>query len=97
MSGWTSRPRKGLTCRVDVLVVRRAAILIIVMLFSVTVISSVRVFMMYVVIIVRVSGVPVCIAGAGMVSAPFPSVGSRDADVDGLRLWETDEPSFEAL
>lgn len=68
--------------------VRRAALLVVVLL-SVVVISSVRVFVMHVVIIVRVSGVPVCVAGAGMVSAPFPSVDSRDADVDGLRVWET--------
>lgn len=61
------------------------------------VVSSVRVLVVYVVIIVHVSGVPVCVAGAGMVSAPFASVGSRDADVDGLGLWETDEPSFDAL
>lgn len=63
-----------------------AAILVVVVLLSVLVISSVRVFAVCVVIVVRVSGVPVCVAAAGMVSAPFPSVGGRDADVDGLRL-----------
>lgn len=76
---------------------RRAAILVIVALLSVVVISSVRVFVMCVVIVVRVSGLPVCVAGAGVVPAPFPSVGGRDADVDGLRLWETDQPSLDAL
>lgn len=76
--------------------VRRAAIAFIIVLLSVLVIPPVRVFMMDVVIVVHVSGIPVCIAGAGMVSAPFPSVDGRDADVEGLRLWETDEPRFDS-
>lgn len=65
---------------------RRAAIVLIVVLLSVMVISSMRVLVMDVVIIVRMSGVPVCVAGAGMVSAPFPSVGGWKADIDGLCL-----------
>lgn len=52
---------------------------------------------MQVVVVVCVSGVPVCVASAGTVSAPFPSVGSRHTDVDGLRIWETDEPGSDYL
>lgn len=92
----SSRRRKRLTCGVDKPTVGRAAILVVIVLLSVVVISSVRVFAVYVVIVVRVSGVPVCVAAAGMVSAPFPSVGGRDADVDGLRLWGTDPGGFKA-
>lgn len=89
--------RTHLTCGVDVLVMRRATILLVILLLSVVVISSVQVFTVYVVIVVRVSGVPLCVTGAGMVSAPFASVCGRDADVDGLRLCQTERGAFNTL
>lgn len=63
-----------------------AALVILIVLLSVMVISPVRVFTVCVVIVVCVSRVPFAVAGTGMMSAPFPSVGSWNTDVDWLSL-----------
>lgn len=62
------------------------ALVIVIVLLSVMVISPVRVFTVCVVIVVRVSRVPVGVTGVGMMSVPFPSVGNWNTDVDRLSL-----------
>lgn len=62
------------------------ALVLLIVLLSVMVISPVRVFTVCVVIIVCVSRVPFGVAGIGMMSAPFSSVGSWNTDVDWLSL-----------
>lgn len=41
------------------------------------------------VLVGAVSGVAVGLAGVRVMSAPFPSVGSGNADVEGLSFWKT--------
>lgn len=64
----------------------RTALVIVIVLLSVVVMSPVGVFTVCVVIVVRVPRVPVRVADIGMMSAPLPSVGSWNADVDWLGL-----------
>lgn len=66
--------------------VPRAALVVVGVLLPLVVVSPVGVFTVRVVLVVRVPRGPVGIAGTRVMSAPFPSVGGRDADVDWLRL-----------
>lgn len=62
------------------------ALFILVVLLPVVVVFAVGVVAVRVVLVVCVPRGPVGVAGARVMSAPFPSVGGRDADVDRLRL-----------
>lgn len=62
------------------------ALVIVIVLLSVVVMFPVGVFAVCVVIVVRVPRLPVRVAGIGMMSAPLPSVGSWNTDVDWLGL-----------
>lgn len=64
-------------------------IVLVVVLLPVMVVTPVCVFMVCVVITVRVPRVTVGIAHTGVMSAPLPSVGNWNTDVDRLGLWET--------
>lgn len=63
-----------------------AFVILVIVLLSVVVIPPVRLLAVRVVVVVRVPGVTVCVTGTGVMSAPFPPVGSWDADVDRLGL-----------
>lgn len=68
------------------LLVPCAALVVVVVLLPVMVVSAVGVLSVRVMLVVRVPCGPVGVAGTRVMSAPFPSVGGRDADVDRLRL-----------
>lgn len=82
-----------LTWGVGALVVLRTALVIVIVLLSVMVIPPVWVFTVCVVIIVCVPGVTVSVTGVGVMSAPFPSVGNWNTDVDWLGLWDREKRS----
>lgn len=79
-----------LTWGVSVLVMLCTALVVVIVLLSVMRVSAVRVFTVCVVIRVCVSHVLVYVTGIGMTSAPFPSVGNWNSNVDWLHIWETE-------
>ena len=72
-----------LTCGVEVL---RVVFVIVEGLLPVRVVSLVGVLVVRVVIVVHVSGVAVGVAGIRVMSAPFPSAGNWNPDVEGLGI-----------